>query len=195
MSLSPNQCETLLELARSVIRHTLGGHEFSPPPITDQALLAPSGCFVTLHERGTHRLRGCIGRLEPLPLWQAVAGSAAGVLDDPRFQTDPVIPAELPRLELEISVLSPMRPASHPLDFDPRSDGIYLAIDGRSGCFLPQVGRETGWSREHLLARLCTEKLGFNANAWQRPDATLQTFSTQTIGPEPFASEGALGAA
>jgi len=37
---------------------------------------------------------------------------------------------------------------------------IYLTLNGRSGVFLPQVARETGWRRDQLLDRLCTEKDG-----------------------------------
>ncbi len=74
------------------------------------------------------------------------------------------------------------------MDFEPLLDGIYLTIAGRSGCFLPQVARETGWSRERLLSQLCTEKLGIAAELWKSPEARLQTFSTQMIGPVPFDS-------
>jgi AMMECR1 domain-containing protein len=129
-----------------------------------------------------------MGRLHTCPLWQAVISSAADVLEDPRFHGEPVSLSELARLEIEISILSPLRPAAHPLDFEPLLDGIYLTIAGRSGCFLPQVARETGWSREELLSRLCTEKLGFAAETWKRREALLQVFSTQTIGPALFES-------
>jgi AmmeMemoRadiSam system protein A len=187
MQLSPHECAPALGLARDAIRHALRGEVFSPPQPQDGALLSPAGCFVTLHERNTHRLRGCIGRLDTCPLWRAVVSAASGVLDDPRFQDHRVTLDELETLELEISVLSPLRPAAHPMDFEPASDGIYLTIAGRSGCFLPQVARETGWSREELLSRLCTEKMGFAADTWRRPESRLQVFSTQTIGPAPFA--------
>ena len=65
-------------------------------------------------------------------------------------------------------------------------DGIYLTVQNRSGCFLPQVARETGWPKEHLLSRLCSEKLGLTAMAWSRPGAQLQTFQTLIIGPATF---------
>ena len=82
-------------------------------PCPDADLMTPGGCFVSLHELRTHRLRGCVGRMDASqPLWLSVCNSAAGVLDDPRFHDDPVRLAELPTLEIEISFLSPMRPAS-----------------------------------------------------------------------------------
>lgn len=163
------------------------------PPDLDPMLLQPAGCFVTLHESTTHRLRGCIGRLDTAqPLLPTVEHMAQAVLEDPRFVDHPVAPEELPHLELEITVIFPLRPAAHALDFEPLDDGIYLTIDGWSGCFLPQVARETGWTKEQLLSRLCTEKMGLPADAWQGPGAKLHVFSTYVIGPEPFEPHASL---
>jgi AmmeMemoRadiSam system protein A len=187
MLLSPQHHRTLLDAARGVIRAALAKE---PPPVADTDdpdLLQPAGCFVTLHEQGTHRLRGCIGRLDASePLIHAVRGAAAGVLEDPRFAGDPVRLDELPNLEIELSILSPLRPAADPLDFDLLNDGIHLRVGGRSGCFLPQVARETGWTKGQLLARLCTEKMGMPPDAWRLEGASLEVFSTLLVGPEPF---------
>jgi AMMECR1 domain-containing protein len=127
-----------------------------------------------------------------LSLAEAVRVTAIGVLDDPRFGHCPVCLDELELLELEISVVSPLQPVEHPLDFDLMEHGIYLTIGQRSGCFLPQVARETGWSREQLLARLCSEKMGLPANGWREPRARLSVFTTLTIGPEPFVLPGSM---
>jgi AMMECR1 domain-containing protein len=51
---------------------------------------------------------------------------------------------------------------------------------------LPQVARETGWTKEQLLDRLCTEKLGVSAIVWQHPNAKLFKFSSVILGPEAF---------
>lgn len=196
MTLSPQQQRALLDVARDAIRRRLTAH---PPPQDDPAcsgpdaaadpsLLQPAGCFVTLHSARTHALRGCVGRLDAAdPLIDAVRRAAVSVLSDPRFADDPVRLAELPELEMDISVLSPLRPAPGPLAFDLLNEGIYLTWgEGRAGCFLPQVARETGWTREQLLARLCVEKMGLPPDAWQDPRAKLFVFSTLVIGPEPF---------
>jgi AMMECR1 domain-containing protein len=108
------------------------------------------------------------------------------VLADPRFDNRRVQLAELPSLDIEISILSPLRPAATPLDFDLLNDGIYLMLNGRSGVFLPQVARETGWRRDQLLDRLCTEKMGFPAGSWRFPGAQLFVFTTKILGPVPF---------
>ena len=67
---------------------------------------------------------------------------------------------------------------------------FYLTMGGRTGCFLPQVARETGWSKEQLLGRLCQEKLGLAAIAWKHPEARLFTFTALIIGPEAFEPRG-----
>jgi AmmeMemoRadiSam system protein A len=185
MQLTPEHQHAILDLARSAIRAALAGA--APPAVPDEpALRQPAGVFVSLHQSGTHRLRGCVGRLDAkVPLGQAVVTMAASVLEDPRFLDDPVTPGELPSLDIELSILSPLMPAEHPLDFD-LSEGIYLTHGDRCGCFLPQVARETGWDKEQLLNRLCTEKMGLPAIAWKHPATRLQRFTTWVIGPEPF---------
>jgi len=187
MEISEEQRRELLNLARGVIRATLTREQIMVHLPHDAALHQPAGAFVSLHAIQTHRLRGCVGRLDAAqPMYQAVAQAAQSVLGDPRFTAEPVSLNELPNLLLEISLLSPLRPAAGPTDFDLLTDGIYLTAGGRSGCFLPQVARETGWSKEQLLARLCMEKLGLPARAWTTPQAKLQKFATVLVGPEPF---------
>jgi AmmeMemoRadiSam system protein A len=186
MNLSDDHQRRLLDLARASLRAALVGGE-GPALPEDEALRQSAGCFVSLHAIEGHRLRGCVGRLDAKgPLAEVVASMAQAVLEDPRFLDSPVTVDELPRLEIELSILSPLRPAEHPLDFDPTLDGIYLTFGDRCGCFLPQVARETGWSKQQLLDRLCTEKLGLSSVAWKHPNARLYRFTTLLVGPERF---------
>lgn len=186
--------QILLDAARTAIRNELRGIQQAEIPATaDPLLLTPAGCFVTLHDAASHRLRGCVGRLQSSDsLLKTVYETAHSVVHDHRFAHQRVTLAELPRLELEISVLSPLTPASDPLDFDPPNDGIYLMCQGRAGTFLPTVARETGWTREQLLCRLCTEKMGLQAYAWREPEARLMKYRTVLIGPTPFVETPAV---
>jgi AmmeMemoRadiSam system protein A len=182
-----------MDAAREMIRRALSGPAEPLPPPADPMLLQPAGCFVSLHTLGGRRLRGCVGRLEASgPLWQTICATAVGVLRDPRFDRDRISEDELAILDLELSVLSPLRPAAHSLDFDPLNHGIYLSCAGRTGCFLPQVARETGWTREQLLSRLCSEKMGLPPTFWMNAGAILQVFTTLIIGPEPFDLRGGI---
>src|SRR6188768_1642895 len=100
---SDNDRRQLLEIARTaIVSHVTGGRA---PSDHDPALNRPSdGAFVTIHMNGS--LRGCIGNLGTgLPLAAVVRECAiASCSADPRFA--PVAPAELPGLEIEISLLS-----------------------------------------------------------------------------------------
>src|SRR4051794_29751580 len=70
MHLSADQRAVVLDAARDTIRATLGGTDASAPAaagpsvLDDPVLRQPAGCFVSLHHIGTHRLRGCVGRLD-----------------------------------------------------------------------------------------------------------------------------------
>jgi uncharacterized protein len=198
VELSSQHRESILGSARAFVRQFLEPRmtpaaraaEAAPDPLLQQ----PAGCFVTLHTLQDHRLRGCVGRIDAhKPLIEALRHSCQQVLRDPRFATDPVRLDELQDLKIEVSILSQPRPANGPLDFDPAEQGIYLTIGNRSGCFLPQVARETGWTREQLLDRLCSEKLGLPPASWRQPQSHLEVFSVVVIGPEPFVAPARIG--
>jgi len=188
MEISTEISEIILNIARDVVRSCVVGGEFQRPDLAHYPQLTqPAGCFVSLHHRDSHALRGCIGMLQSdRPLIETLQGSAQSVLKDPRFTHDPVTAQELPHLDIEVTIVHPMQPAPSPLEFEPKTQGIFLTVAGHTGCFLPQVARDTGWTREQLLARLCTEKLGLGADAWRHPSAVLQTFSVEVIGPGPL---------
>jgi AmmeMemoRadiSam system protein A len=187
MPLSCEQQATILNLSRAFVREALLARAPQCPPDCEPWLRDPTGCFVSLHALDGRRLRGCVGRIDASqPLIEALCSASVHVLRDPRFTRDPVRLEELPLLEIEVSVVSAPTLAAGPLAFDLLNDGIYLSFGTRTGCFLPQVARETGWSREQLLERLCVEKLGFPQQTWRHPDARLHTFSVVVIGPERF---------
>src|SRR5205085_4638817 len=98
MELSSELANLLLDLARAVIRARLAdlpNPKWSLEAVHD-ALQRPSGCFVSLHELHTRRLRGCVGQIEARdPVLCAVSRAAVAVLEDPRFAHEPVTLAEL----------------------------------------------------------------------------------------------------
>src|SRR5688572_55434 len=131
MDLSADDRRLLLDVARQTIRRALGGSAPESEPAAEDrpTLQQRAGCFVSLHTLGSHRLRGCVGRLDDREmLIDAVTTAASSVLEDPRFLDDPVHLAELPELEIELTLISPLRPADDCLDFEPSTEGIYLKI-------------------------------------------------------------------
>jgi AmmeMemoRadiSam system protein A len=187
MNLSAGQQALVLDLARAFVRDGLLRTLFIPPGNLDPVLKTPAGCFVSLHSLQGHQLRGCVGRIDAsAPLLDALRNAAEQVLRDPRFVAHPVRLEELADLSVEVSVLSAAVPIASAEEYHPREHGIFLSLGNHSGCFLPQVARETGWTREQLLDRLCTEKLGFPPLSWRNPQARLHVFTVQVIGPAPF---------
>jgi AmmeMemoRadiSam system protein A len=151
-------------------------------PAGDPVYELERAVFVTLHKRG--QLRGCIGTLQARePLAAAVRSSAiSAATQDPRFP--PVSPDELPELEIEISVLSPMRPVAGADEIEVGRHGVVVRQGMRSGVFLPQVAPEQGWDRDTMLDILCAQKAGLPADAWRR-GAQLEVFTSQVFGEQP----------
>ena len=176
--LNVEQQQYLLSLARATIEERVRGGRPREVRCTDPDLLRPGAAFVTLRERGA--LRGCIGCLQAVsPLVETVRDRAiAAATGDPRFP--PVKPDELPHLEIEISVLSPLRKVDRADDIDITRHGVVVEDGGRSGIYLPHVAQETGWSRDELLSHLCRDKAGLPADAWRR-GANLHVFTVQAF--------------
>ena len=164
--------QTLLRLAREAIEQSVRHHYVQAPDPPGDALRQKCGAFVTLHKRG--RLRGCIGYVEAAkPLYQTVRECAASAaLHDPRF--DPVTPAELSSLHLEISVLSPLFDIA-PEQIETGRHGLLVSDGIFRGLLLPQVAVEWGWKKERFLEETCL-KAGLAANAW-REGARIQAFT------------------
>jgi AmmeMemoRadiSam system protein A len=137
------------------------------------------GVFVTLTCDGA--LRGCMGRLgRTTDLPAAIAASAMDVaLEDPRFL--PLTAAELPTLDIAISVLGPPRSIDGPDAFEPGVDGVIIECDGRRGLLLPEVATEFSWGAVQMFQAVC-RKAGLSRDAWRDPRARLQAFRTCRFG-------------
>ncbi len=166
----------LLKLAREAVARAASG--MAAPAIPgDPVFSLRGGAFVTLKKNG--RLRGCIGSFDGTgslgATVRAMAGEAA--VGDPRFP--PVTPEEVDSLDLEISLLSPMVPAS-PEEVVPGVHGVYVRRGGRAGTLLPQVATEEGWDRDTLLAHVCL-KAGLPPGAFRDAGTDLFVYTAQVI--------------
>ncbi len=174
--------QVLLETARGAVRDAVNGQAPLAPTSDDPELAAHCGCFVTLKNSG--RLRGCIGQfISDRPLIELVSEMAvSAATKDPRFIADPVTPSELGSLDIEISVLSPLKKADDPLSLRLGIDGIYITRGDKSGCFLPQVATETSWTIREFLSQCCAHKAHLPANAWQSPETDVYLFTAHVFG-------------
>ena len=182
--MNESQKQILLKTARDTVRAVITGASLPKPQSDDPELNAPCGCFVTLKNKD--QLRGCIGQFtSESPLIQLVVEMAkASATGDPRFFADRITETELEKLDIEISVLSPLKQTDDPLSLQLGIDGIYIKKGSRSGCFLPQVASETGWSREEFLSYCCAHKAGLQADAWKDPDTEVYLFTAEVFGSE-----------
>ena len=179
------QKEILLKTARDTVEAVITRKPIPEPESDDPELNAHCGCFVTLKNQG--RLRGCIGQFtSESPLIELVVEMAkASATGDPRFVADPITAAELDQLDVEISVLSPLERTNEPLSLRLGIDGIYIKRGGASGCFLPQVATETGWSKEEFLSYCCAHKAGLSPDAWKDMETEVYLFTADVFG-SPF---------
>lgn len=176
--LTPEDKRALLALARETISRFLTTQMVPLPRGFSPAAMEQRGVFVTLKKHGN--LRGCIGRMIPdRPLATLVGAMALqSAFEDARFRQ--VALEEVPKLEIEISVLTPMKPVSGPGDIVVGRDGVLLQKGGRSAVFLPQVAPEQGWGRDEMLNQLSL-KAGLPPGAWKE-GARFSTFQAMVFG-------------
>ncbi len=170
--LSEHEKDFLLTLARQTIVKAVNHQPLPTWNDADltEALTQKGASFVTLTMDG--ELRGCIGSLEAFQsLVEDVRDHARqAALEDYRFP--PVTKAEIPRLHIEISRLTPSAPLKYqnpgdlPKLLKPNEDGVILKDGFRRATFLPQVWEQLPVPEE-FLPHLCT-KMGSSADLWRR---------------------------
>ncbi len=185
MTLTSEEKRLLIQIAREAIARAIHGRE---APAIDlerlpDALTRDGASFVTLTERDSGALRGCIGSLEarrPLVI-DVRENAAAAALHDPRFPA--VQPHELDDLKVEISVLS----EAQALDYEdtesliaqlrPGVDGVVIEKDWHRATFLPQV-----WEKipdpHQFMAYLC-RKANLSSDAYRQPGLDVYTYQVE----------------
>ncbi len=177
----------LLTVARETIARRLGaGSGPDRVLLDDEALRQRCGCFVTLKLAG--QLRGCIGNLEPVgPLVEAVMRNAeSAAFHDHRFA--PLTADELPRIRLEISVLTPAVRLEYRDGADlrrrlrPGIDGVILQDDGARATFLPQVWEQLP-DPVDFLDHLCL-KAGLPKSAWRGGGLGISIYEVRSFSEQ-----------
>lgn len=167
----------ILKLARETVFARVSGKPLPEWHGNDKRLKADGAVFVTLKEKNG-RLRGCIGSIQAYTsLHRSISQNAvAAASKDPRFS--PVRPEELPNLDIEVTVLSPMEPVNSSSEIKIGEHGVYLEAAGRSSVFLPQVPVEQGWNLDTYLQELAM-KAGLSPDAWK--SGRLYRFTAEIV--------------
>ncbi|MBI4717958.1 MAG: AmmeMemoRadiSam system protein A [Planctomycetes bacterium] len=176
----PEHRRRLLQVARATVRQMVaGGAPAAAEPAVPQDRPL-GGLFVTLMVHG--RLRGCVGTFAPPEdLVRTVQSVTRSSLADSRFEHCRLRAADLPHLVIEISLLSSSERTADPLSLVPGEHGVVIRSGSRSGCFLPKVATERGWSAEMFLSNCCTMKAGLPADAWRQPDTEVYLFTAEVF--------------
>jgi MEMO1 family protein len=168
--------EALLDSAERTLALLRASRRREPVPVNGSpALDARRGVFVSLHRDG--ELLGCVGNATGRKSLVADTPQTvlAAALDDHRFG-----PAALSggAVDIEISILTPLRRLGDPSRFCCGRDGGLLEIGRKAGLLLPQVADGRGWSAEDFLAALARKSL-LGPRAWRDPRARLSVFEAQ----------------
>jgi AmmeMemoRadiSam system protein A len=170
-----NERRLLLAIARSALEARVRGER--APEVARSSGSIASGVFVTVHCDGA--LRGCLGTVTDVHLVEAVARLAADVSTED-FRFAPLRPQELPRVAIDLSVLTPAEIVIDAETIEIGRDGLIIELGNRRGLLLPQVAVEQQWDRETFLNQACV-KAGLPSSAW-RHGATIRRFQAEVFG-------------
>jgi len=179
-SLSDAEKSELLTLARKSVEYVVQNrYAYEPPANASATLNQERGAFTTLKKSG--ELRGCIGYTSAAkPLYITVRDTATlAALQDPRFT--PVTASELPSLQYEISVMSPLRRVTDIQQIKVGQHGLLMKNGDSEGLLLPQVPVEQGWDRHTFLEQTCA-KAGMRTSCWMDEDTDIFSFTAVVFG-------------
>jgi hypothetical protein len=182
MELSSQEKKILLTAARESIRSIFSETNI---PVIDYKLYPnlklEAGAFVTLKIK--HELRGCIGYItSDQPLFDTVCEVAKhAAVQDPRFP--PLTAKEFNSVDLEISVLSPMKKISDYSAIKIGEHGLLVEEGYNRGLLLPQVATENNFTVEQFLKSICL-KAGLPSDHWQKKKLNLKVFTALVFNEE-----------
>jgi AmmeMemoRadiSam system protein B/AmmeMemoRadiSam system protein A len=179
-SLSDQEKSELLALARKSVEYVVQEkYAYEPPANASATLNQERGAFTTLKKSG--ELRGCIGYTSAAkPLYITVRDTATlAAMRDPRFP--PVTASELPSLEYEISVMSPLRRVTDVQQIKVGQHGLLMKNGDSEGLLLPQVPVEQRWDRHTFLEQTCA-KAGMRTSCWMDEDTDIFSFTAVVFG-------------
>ncbi len=179
--MNSKQRKELLKYARAVIEAKLYNDEPKFILPNDPAYEEKAGAFVTLHKNGD--LRGCIGYIKAYKtIRETIHDMAiATAFKDPRFA--PLQREELPYINIEISLLSPLKEIKSIEEIVVGKHGLYVENGFYSGLLLPQVATEWGWDKITFLNEVC-HKAMMPSNCWKSKGTKIHIFTAEIFSEE-----------
>ena len=174
MNISSKEKELLLFAARESIKSLFEKVDMPQVDyISYPNLKINAGAFVTL--KIMNELRGCIGFItSEQPLFETVCEVAKHAANqDPRFP--PLTRQEFNQMDVEISVLSPLKKISDYSEIKIGEHGLLVEDGLNRGLLLPQVATENNYSVEQFLTSICL-KAGLPPDSWKRKRLNLKNF-------------------
>jgi MEMO1 family protein len=170
VSFTGDEASQLFTIARKSIYNMLYNKKrlaIDPSTVTP-SLKKQMGAFVTLNVDGN--LRGCIGQFtSDAPLYEVVNEMAvAAAFNDSRFP--PLMQFEYGKLNIEISVLGPLKKIKNISEIVLGKHGIYIVKGFNSGTMLPQVATGNHWTLEQFLGYTSRDKAGLGWEGWKNAD-------------------------
>jgi AmmeMemoRadiSam system protein B/AmmeMemoRadiSam system protein A len=179
-SLNGHEKDELLALARKSVEYAVREKKaYEPTASASEVLNQERGAFVTLRKSGA--LRGCIGYTSAAkPLYVTVRDTATlAALRDTRFH--PVAASELPQIDYEVSVLSPLRRVLDIRQIKVGQHGLLMKNGAYEGLLLPQVPVDEKWDRQRFLEETCA-KAGMRSGCWKDENTDIFMFTAVIFG-------------
>ena len=179
MNISRERKIEMLKTVRNYLEHKLLG-KAKNYLLADEFYNNKYGLFVTLHKNGD--LRGCVGLIEGIkPLRNGIIEMAdSSAFQDTRFY--PLAKDELSDIEIEISILSPLKEIDDWKKIIPGKHGVVLSDNFHQAVFLPQVATEQCGDLDTMLRNL-SMKARMNPESYKNKDVKFRIF-TATIFSE-----------
>lgn len=173
---------SLIEIARKKFEAYFEGSDFNLDNETKEAYSQLKACFVTITKKG--ELRGCAGNLQAnQQLWKSVLENAMNAgFNDNRFS--PLEKKELPRIKIEISVLSEPKRISYDNSDDllkkvNNQMGIIIKKGFLSATFLPSVWKQIPFKKRFF--EQLSIKAGLEKDAWKGDNIQVLSYSVEDI--------------
>ncbi len=175
--------QTLLQIARDQLTKTIKDKKTADPSEyradVGRKLLSQGATSVVL--RKNDRLRGESGDVRPeKPIYISVLWNTIRAARDSHFAKNPITEADLPDVDIEITVLSPFVAAAGYTDIEMGKHGVFMSKGTKYAIMLPRTALEAHWDRDAMLKQLCL-KAGLGENDYKDAGCRFWVFEAQTF--------------